>query len=202
MGIRDDVSEQVDPINQFHSELEHLIKRSTLEWTILRSSGFATNTLRWASQLRSDGVVRGFYGAAGRSLIHERDLATVAAHGLIADGHKGATHVLTGPQTLTQFEQATTIGEVTGHPARYDEIAPEAARQELLAALPPGVVDGILAAHAAFVTQPEAVTRQVGRHHRLTAADLPRLGVRPRRGLSLTIGEALDRGRPALLAYG
>lgn len=161
MGIRDDVEKQVDPINQFHADMERLIRRSSLEWTMLRASGFATNTLRWASQLRAEGVVRGPFGAAVRSLVDERDLAAVAVRALTTDGHAGATRVLTGPQRLTQFEQATTIGEITGRPARYEETAPDAARRGMLAHFPPAVVDGMLKARAAFVTEPEPVTREV-----------------------------------------
>src|SRR6476661_3146548 len=63
MGVRDDVDEQVDPINQFHADLERLIEKSGLEWTFLRSHSFATNALWWAPQIRADGVVREPYGA-------------------------------------------------------------------------------------------------------------------------------------------
>lgn len=161
MGVRDDAEKQVDPINQFHADVEHLIKRTSLEWTMLRASGFATNTLRWAPQLRAGGVVRGPFGAAVRSLVDERDLAAVAATALTTGSHAGATRVLTGPQRLTQYEQAATIGEVTGRPARYEDTAPDIARQEMLAHFPPDVVDGMLLAGAAFVTEPETITREV-----------------------------------------
>lgn len=161
MGVRDDLEAQLDPINQFHADMEGLIERSPLEWTVLRASGFAASTLRWAPELRADGVVRGPHGAAGRSLIHEQDLGAVAARALTAGGHAGTRHVLTGPETLTQFEQASTIGAAAGCSFRYEEIAPDVARQELLSHMPPAVVDGILDAHAAFVTEPEAVTRDV-----------------------------------------
>jgi uncharacterized protein YbjT (DUF2867 family) len=44
--------------------------------------------------------------------------------------------LLTGPQALTQVEQVRTIGEAIDRPLRYEEIARETARQQLLAALP------------------------------------------------------------------
>ncbi len=79
MGVRDDLERQADPINQFHADMERLIEQSGLEWAFLRPSGFATNTLGWAEQIRADGVVRAPYGAMTRSLIHERDIASVAS---------------------------------------------------------------------------------------------------------------------------
>src|SRR2546428_378592 len=81
--VRDDLEQQTDPITAFHADIEHLIEQSGLEWTFLRCGGFATNALMWAPQIRADGVVRWPYGAAARSLIHERDIAAVAVRALI-----------------------------------------------------------------------------------------------------------------------
>jgi uncharacterized protein YbjT (DUF2867 family) len=106
--------------------------------------------------------VRWPYGAAARSLIHERDIAAVAVRALTEDGHAGAQYVLTGPQVLTQVEQVRTIGEVIGRPLRWEEISREAARQQLLAAWgDSSFVDRALAAWAEMVTEPEPVTPTV-----------------------------------------
>src|ERR1035438_3353513 len=78
------------------------------------------NTLAWADQIRSAGVVRWAHGQAARSLIHERDIADVAAR-VLADGkHAGASYVLTGPEAVTQADQVRIIGEATGLPVRRD----------------------------------------------------------------------------------
>jgi uncharacterized protein YbjT (DUF2867 family) len=162
LSIRDDVDQQADPITDFHADMEHLIEQSGLQWTFLRASGFATNTLRWAPQIRADGVVRWVYAAAARSLIHEQDIAAVAVRALTGDGHGGAKYVLTGPQALTQAEQVRTIGEVIGRPLRYEEISPEAGRRQLLAeGWPPSFVAGALNYWAKLVTEPELVTPTV-----------------------------------------
>lgn len=160
-GIRDDVEQQTNPITAFHAAVERLIERSGLEWTFLRPSGFATNTLAWAPQIRADGVVRWVYAAAARSLIHERDIAAVAVRALTGDGHGGAKHVLTGPQPLTQAEQVRAIGRVIGRPLRWEEISREAAREQMLTYWPPSFVDGALDAWAELVTEPELVTPTV-----------------------------------------
>ncbi|MGH8903742.1 MAG: hypothetical protein ACRDYA_19225 [Egibacteraceae bacterium] len=144
VGIRDDVEQQTNPITQFHAGVERLIERSRLEWTFLRPSGFAANTLAWAPQIRADGVVRWVYGTAARSLIHERDIAAVAVRALTGDGHGGAKYVLTGPQPLTQAEQVRPIGEAISRPLRWEEISREAAREQMLTYWPPALVDGAL----------------------------------------------------------
>lgn len=161
MGVRDDREEQTNPIDAFHADIERLIKQAGLDWTFVRSGGMATNTLWWAPQIRAGGIVRWFHGDASRSLIHERDVAAVAARALTEDGHGGKTYRVTGPRALTQIEQMRAIGEAIGRPLRWEEVSPEAARQQLLAGMPPSVVDGILDAHAQFAAEPEPVTSTV-----------------------------------------
>jgi len=161
LGIRDDLERQPDPINALHADIEHVIEQSGLEWTFLRPGGFATNTLWWAPQIRADGVVRWAYGACARASIHERDLAAVAVRVLTGEGYGAAKYLLTGPQTLTQVEQVQIISEVISRPLRFEEIAPEAMRSQLLTRLPPAVVDGALTYWARLVTEPELVSPMV-----------------------------------------
>ncbi|MEV0594364.1 SDR family oxidoreductase [Nonomuraea cavernae] len=145
----------------FHQDVERLIRHSGLTWTFLRPCGFATNTLGWADQIRQ-GVVRWPYGEASRSLIHEKDIAAVAAHVLTSAGHGGAAYVLSGPERLTQAEQVRVIGEVVGREVRWEDLPPEVAREELLAAWGDATfVDGALRGWASFVTEPEKVTGTV-----------------------------------------
>jgi uncharacterized protein YbjT (DUF2867 family) len=179
LGVHDDVERQADPINQFHADIERLIERSGLEWTFLRSAGFATNTLAWAEQIRAGDVVRWPYAAAARSLIHERDIAAVAARALAGNGHGGTIHRLTGPGVLTQAEQVAAIGEAIGHPLRFEEISPEEMRRQVLAdGWPAAMVDAMLDGWAKLVTDPEPVTSAVpeitgvpGRTYREWASD-------------------------------
>jgi uncharacterized protein YbjT (DUF2867 family) len=162
MSVRDDLAQQTDPVSEFHTDIERLIEKSRLDWTFLRCGGFATNTQQWAPQIRAEGVVRGPYAASARSLIHEQDIAAVAARALTGDGHDGAKYILTGPQVLTQVEQLRAIGEAIGRPLRYEEILPEAARQRMLTAgWPPSFVDAALKYWAKCVAEPEPVSRTV-----------------------------------------
>ena len=158
MGVREERERQADPINQFHADLERLIRRSSVDWTFVRSGGMATNTLGWAPQIRTEGVVRWPHAEARRSLVHERDVAAVAVRALAEDGHAGKTYPLTGPESLTQADQARAISEAIGRPVRFEEIPPEAAREEMLGdGWPAAAVDGMLDAWARMVAEPEPV---------------------------------------------
>ena len=68
--------------------------------------------------------------AAPTAPIDERDIAAVAVRALCEDGHDGAEYVLTGPQSLSQFEQLSTIGRVVGRTLRVEEMPPDEARRE------------------------------------------------------------------------
>ncbi|GII01363.1 NAD(P)H-binding protein [Planobispora takensis] len=158
----DDPSREPGGILGSHALIERLIARSGAEWTFLRPTGFAANTLGWASQIRDGGVVRAPFGRAARSLIHERDIAAVAARALTEDGHAGARHVITGPRAVTQIEQAHAIGEAIGRQVRFEEIPAGTAREQMLAAWgDASAVDGMLRGWARMAEEPEVVTAAV-----------------------------------------
>ncbi|GAA0986252.1 NAD(P)H-binding protein [Acrocarpospora macrocephala] len=156
-SVRDDRTE-----NGVWGEVEQLIKHAGTQWTFLRAGGFATNTLGWAGDIRGTGVVRAPYAGAARSLIHEADIAAVAALALTEDGHAGRRYVLTGPEVLTQAEQVRIIGEVIGRSLRFDEQPPEEAREQMIAAWGnPTFVDQALGYWASIVDEPEPVSSTV-----------------------------------------
>ncbi|MEV6410548.1 NAD(P)H-binding protein [Kribbella sp. NPDC051718] len=142
------------------AELEALL--ADADWTFVRPGGFATNTLEWAAQIRTGNVVRLPSPNAARSLIHERDIAEVAAQALLNDNHIGRTHTLTGPESLTQADQVATIATVLNKPLKTEETPPAAARQAMLAqGLDPTFVDGALTYWDSLVANPEPVTTTV-----------------------------------------
>jgi uncharacterized protein YbjT (DUF2867 family) len=154
--------QQPNPGRALGLQIESLIESSGLEWTFLRPGMFAANArLWWAPQIRAGDVVRWPYLAVPTAPIHERDIAAVAVRALREDGHAGVEYVLTGPQSLSQFEQVSTIGRVIGRSLRIEEISPDEARCELLTIMPAPVVNMLLDAWAAAIGQPAFVTSKV-----------------------------------------
>ncbi|SBW18133.1 SDR family oxidoreductase [Protofrankia symbiont of Coriaria ruscifolia] len=159
--VRDDLDKQANSIGRRHADVERSIERSGMEWTFLRPHGFATNTFSWAPQIRAGDIVRGAYGAAAMTLLHELDIASVAVHALIENDHVGRRYVLTGPEILTQVEQVHILGDAIGRPLLWEEIPPDAARQQMLSWLPSSVVDVVLDGYAHMVTEPGPMTSTV-----------------------------------------
>ena len=159
MSVRDGAPPEE---NGVWGQVEQVIEQSGAEWVFLRAGGFAANTLAWADQIRSGGVVRWVYGEAARSLIHERDIADVAVRALTQGQHAGAKYVLTGPESITQAGQARIIGEATGLPVRWAEADPEQIREQFVASTgDPAFADHALAYWASLIKQPEQVTHTV-----------------------------------------
>lgn len=142
---------QPSSIGAQHQALENVVAASAPQWSFLRCGGFAANTLAWAPMIRAAGVVRVPHPEAATAPIAERDIAAAAAVVLLGEGHAGARYVLTGPQSLTQAEQAAAIGAAIGRDLRVEELSPDAFRQAASARLPAAAVDDMLRYYAEYV---------------------------------------------------
>ncbi|MFB9678954.1 SDR family oxidoreductase [Streptosporangium vulgare] len=111
------------------SPLEEAVEAGGLEWTHLAPVEFMSNALEWADSVRNEGVVREAFAGARSAMIHEADIAAVAATALTTDGHAGQEYWLTGPQALNPPEKVGVIGAVLGREVRYVELT----RDEIVA---------------------------------------------------------------------
>ncbi|WP_217189175.1 NAD(P)H-binding protein [Streptomyces buecherae] len=153
-----------EAITMFHTELERLIEASGLEWTALRPTGFASNTLGWAEEVRTTGVVRAPLARLARPLIHEADMAAVAVQALTTNALLGARPLITGPELITQERQVALISEAIGRPVRFEEVSlDEAVEQMKAAGYPAELVEAVIPAQAEMLDNPEPVNDEVER---------------------------------------
>lgn len=104
------------------SPLERAVEASGLEWTHLSPVEFMSNALEWVESVKSEGVVREAFPEAKSAMVHEADIAAVAAAALTTDGHAGQEYWLTGPEALTPPEKVRVIAEALGRDVRYVEL--------------------------------------------------------------------------------
>lgn len=143
-------------------QAEECVKGSGLDWTILRLADFAANALAWAPQIRAGDVVRGAYGRAATSPIHETDIAAIAVRALRGLLGTEAVHTLTGPQSLDQIEKVRLIGAAVGRTLSFQELPPEQIRQAMLAqGLPEEVPARLLGSLADYANRPGPTTTTV-----------------------------------------
>ena len=139
-------------------DVEELLRQAGTEWTFVRPGGFAVNAQGWAEEFRRGDVVRLPYPEAGRSLIHERDIAAVAVLTLLDDRHIGQAYELTGPEVLTQAEQVETIARAVGKEMRVEGLSGAEARQAMLdRGAEPALAESATSYWASLVDSPEPV---------------------------------------------
>lgn len=112
------------------SSVEDALEGSGIPWTLLAPVEFMSNALEWADSIRSDGVVR-LADTAPSAVVHEADIASVAATALTEDGHAGETYWVTGPEALTPADRAGLIGEAIEAEVRFERLSVDQERQRL-----------------------------------------------------------------------
>ncbi|GAA2307264.1 NAD(P)H-binding protein [Nonomuraea roseoviolacea subsp. roseoviolacea] len=111
--------------------LEQALVATDIEWTLLNPVEFMSNTLRWwAGSVQAHGVVREPFGDRLSALVHEADIAAVAAAVLTGEGHGGRTYTLTGPEALTTRQKVRVLAEATGLDITFTELTEQEARAE------------------------------------------------------------------------
>ena len=146
-AVQDEVSEHHNALADWHKAIEDAVTGSGLPCTIIRPFEFAANCVgAWAQQVKFTGVVRGAYAKSTTAVIHEKDVAAVAAKALTSDGHAGAVYLLTGPESLTREEMVASIGQALGRDLAFEEIPREVAKKFVLegTGFPEDVVDTML----------------------------------------------------------
>ncbi|MFG2878373.1 SDR family oxidoreductase [Streptomyces sp. NPDC048337] len=124
---------------------EAAVRRSGLEWTVLRSGGLNSNAFAWAESIRTGRTAAAPFGDVGLPTVDPADVAEVAAAALREPGHTGRTYELTGPALTTPRERAEEIGAALGESVRFVEQTREEAAAQMLAFMPEPVVEGTLA---------------------------------------------------------
>ncbi|MFF0384043.1 NAD(P)H-binding protein [Streptomyces sp. NPDC004286] len=123
---------------------EDAVRASGLGWTVLRSGGFHTNTLRWADAVRAERTVTAPFGDVGLPTVDPADLAEVAAVTLRDATHAGRVYELTGPAPVSPREQTAAIGEALGEPVRFVEQTREEAKAVMTRFMPEQAAESTL----------------------------------------------------------
>jgi uncharacterized protein YbjT (DUF2867 family) len=123
---------------------EGALKRSGVAWTILRPSGFMSNTLEWAPQIRGGDVVRAPFAGVPIAAIDPADIAAVAAHVLLSPGHESQAYELSGPVAMLPAERVTILAKLLGRDLKFEPLSTDEAERELSKSFPPEMVDAFL----------------------------------------------------------
>ncbi|QWC57216.1 NAD(P)H-binding protein [Erythrobacter sp. 3-20A1M] len=106
------------PWAKAHALIDHHLRPSGIDWTILKPTAFMQNFL-WFKDPIAKGFLPQVTGSGSVSWIDTRDIALVAAKVLTEEGHADATYFLTGPETLDMKEASARLSKALGHKVRY-----------------------------------------------------------------------------------
>jgi uncharacterized protein YbjT (DUF2867 family) len=128
--------------------VEAAVEASDLAWTFIQPVEFMSNMLEWAGSIRAEGIVREPFGDRRSAIVHEADIAAVAAAALVEDGHGGKSYTITGPEVLTPRQIVRLIGEAIGRDLQFVELSVEQARRQWQeAGFPDEVIEFFIWAH-------------------------------------------------------
>lgn len=104
---------------RWHRQVEMQIEELEIGFTFLRSHNFMQNTLNFAQDIASRGVLRAPLGEGRISMVDARDVARVVVRALTEDGHAGQIYRLTGPEALSYQQVAEKISAAVGKKVEY-----------------------------------------------------------------------------------
>ncbi|SFW76603.1 NAD(P)H-binding protein [Amycolatopsis australiensis] len=141
-----------------YAAVEAAVRDAGFAWTFLRPGAFMNNTLDWADMVRA-GEVAVACGDATQTPIDLGDIAAVAARVLTTDGHIGATHVLSGPESISLRGQVATLESVLGKEIRFRELTRTQQREQWLGfGIPEAAVDWLLDGFEETLRHPQVPT--------------------------------------------
>ena len=113
-----------------YGTLENALTASSLDWTFLHPVEFMSNMLEWKESIREAGMVKIPFVHRKTAIVHEADIAAVAATALCETGHGGKTYWITGGEVLTPVLMVQTISSVIGRDIRLVELSEAQAREQ------------------------------------------------------------------------
>lgn len=108
-----------------HAVTDSLIKESGLDYTLIQPNGFFQNFYGNLPTINSEGTFYSSLGDTPLSLVDINDVAAVAVATLTQEGHAGKTHLITGPEALTSFQQAQLLTTASGKEISYVNVPEE-----------------------------------------------------------------------------
>lgn len=127
-----------------HAAAEEAVRASGVPWTFLRPGSFSSNALQWAGTIRDEGVVYAPYPDVTTAPADPADLGAVAAATLASDAYAGAVLELTGPASVTQWEQVEILSELLHRRIRLEAVPPEVMREAMAQQLGRKTADDLL----------------------------------------------------------
>ncbi|CUS23502.1 LAQU0S10e01904g1_1 [Lachancea quebecensis] len=105
--------------SRFHALSDSELIASGTTYTIIKAHFFMQNLLMAADTIKSEGKIYMPLSDGKLGLIDSRDIATFAVKVLTEQGHENKTYTITGPESLSMKEVASSLSKVVGKNVEY-----------------------------------------------------------------------------------
>ncbi len=113
------VPENKNPITQMHVAVEKHIRKSAMDWTLIRPSFFMQIFLTQAPRVREHDQIVFPAGQGTIATTDLRDVGAVMVKALTESGHANQSYDISGPELLTLAECAERFSQVLGRKITY-----------------------------------------------------------------------------------
>jgi len=119
LSSTESVPENHRAIPQVHVEIENQLRKSNMQWTMIRPNFFMQNLFMFAPSIKKDGSFV-FPAEDGKTAMADlRDVASVISVVLTTGGHENKSYDITGPELLTFYDVANQLTEALGKKIHY-----------------------------------------------------------------------------------
>lgn len=112
------------------TSIEEALRSSSIDWCRIEPLEVMYNTWDWAQEITARSSVSTL-AAYPSALVHEADIAGVAACALTQEGHAGQNYRVTGPEALTPAQRTAILSEATGRPLTHIQLTEAEERDRL-----------------------------------------------------------------------
>jgi uncharacterized protein YbjT (DUF2867 family) len=133
--------DESNAVTAYMLQSERAVRDSGLAWTILRSFGMMSNTLRWLDQLEAGDVVEEPFADVPVAMIDPQDIGEVSAVALSSGELDGRVLALSGGAPILPGERVRILGEALGRQLALKPLSNDDAREQLTASMPEEYVD-------------------------------------------------------------
>ena len=132
-------------------EVDNALKASGLRWTSIKPTFFMQNLMMAASSVRSDGNIYWDWANGKAGMIDVRDVAESAFGALTGKAQEGKEYILTGPESVSMYDVATSFTKELGRQVNYIPVPHEASKNAMMGmGFPEFIVDGYIELNEGF----------------------------------------------------
>lgn len=132
-------------------EVDQALKTSGLRWTSIRPTFFMQNLLMAAPSIKAAGNIYWDWANGKAGMIDVRDVAESALGALTGKAEEGKEYILTGPESVSMYDVASSFTKEFGRPVNYIPVPHEASKEAMMGmGFPEFIVDGYIELNEGF----------------------------------------------------